>query len=240
MIPVPEKAFLLAAGMGSRLRPYTNTMPKPMVPVAGRPLLDYALDELVAAGVKEVMINLHYLPNVIKAHLLSRNDINIHFSEEETLLNTGGGLKKCADFFKNEPFFMINGDSLWENGQKNTLLSMCETYDLDKSDILLLLQSLDTMSLTEASGDYDIRGDQAYRNNSKQGRYAFTGLRLVNSHIFEYKHFLPAYFSFLDIMDEAEKQGRLGYHIHQGHWHHISKPADLVAVDDAYRGSSRG
>ncbi len=235
MIPVPDKAFLLAAGMGTRLRPYTDTMPKPMVPVAGRPILDYALDELTAAGVKDVWINLHYLPDVIKAHLAPRNTVNIHFSEEKTLLNTGGGLKKCQNSLESSPFYMINGDALWENGQKPALVRLAEAFDSEKTDILLLLQPVSGMTLTHGVGDYDIRGDLAVRNGKKAGQYMFSGIRLVHPRVFAYEAAKPDIFSFLELMDEAQNRGRLQYLIHDGAWHHISTPEDLQAVDTQWR-----
>lgn len=235
MIPAPDKAFLLAAGLGTRLRPHTDTMPKPMVPVAGRPIIDYALDDLRDAGVRDVWVNLHYLPDVLKTHLLTRNDVSIHFSEEKTLLNTGGGVKKCLNNLGNSPFYLINGDALWENAQKSILLTMNEGFDIDKTDILLLLQPVSSMSLTHGVGDYDTAGEKAIRNREKRGQYMFTGIRLLHPRIFDYPAAIPEIFSFLALMDEAEKRGRLGYVIHDGAWHHISTPQDLTAVDAHYR-----
>lgn len=235
MIPVPEKAFLLAAGMGTRLRPHTDHQPKPMVPVAGRPILDYALDRLAGVGVKEVWINLHYLPGVIRSHLSDKNSPVIHFSEEKTLLDTGKGVETCLKSLGNDPFFLINGDALWENGQKDALLRLCETYDPDQYDILLLLQPLSAMTLTRGTGDYDLIAGQPRRNKDKQGQYMFTGIRLVNPKCFEYNIKKGETYSFLALMDEAEKRGRLQALVHDGAWHHISTPEDLAALDRAWR-----
>lgn len=235
MSQIPDKAFILAAGMGTRLRPHTDTMPKPMVPVAGRPILDYALDKLAAIGVKDVWINLHYLPDVIRSHLSTRNDVKIRFSEEKTLLNTGGGVKKCLKEIGSEPFFMINGDALWKNTKKEALLQLSEAYAPEKTDILLLLQSVSAMTLTGGVGDYNGDGINAARALDKKGQYMFTGLRIVHPRVFDYPQANPDIFSFLDLMDEAEKQGRLQYVVHDGDWHHISTPADLAAVDAAFR-----
>lgn len=235
MITVPEKAFLLAAGMGTRLRPHTDTMPKPMVRVAGRPLLDYALDKLAAHGVKDVWINLHYLPEVIKTHLQGRNDLNIHYSEEKTLLNTGGGVKKCLKRLGNDPFLMINGDALWENRNKEAILQLSEAYAPEKTDILMLLQPVSSMKLTNGTGDYDGDGINAVRSRDKQGQFMFTGIRIVHPRLFQYPQASPDIFSFLELMDEAEKRGRLHYIIHEGDWHHISTPDDLAAVEAAWR-----
>jgi len=235
MIPVPDKAFILAAGMGTRLRPHTDTMPKPMVPVAGKPILDYTLDKLMAAGVRDAWINLHYLPEVIKNHLAARNDINIHFSEEKTLLNTGGGVKKCLNELKEAPFYMINGDALWESAENDALLQLSEAYDPQECDILLLLQPVSSMVLTGGVGDYNRVGSLAVRDRNKQGQFMFTGIRIVHPRVFDYVQAKPDIFSFLDLMDEAEKRGQLQYIVHKGDWHHISTPADLAAVETAFR-----
>ncbi len=235
MIPTPDKAFILAAGMGTRLRPHTDTMPKPMVPVAGKPIIDYTLDKLASIGVKEVVVNLHYLPDVLKRHLSDRSSPKICLSEEEILLNTGGGVKKCLNFFENAPFYMINGDALWENTQKEALLSLSDAYDDRTTDLLLLLQPVDSMALTHGVGDYDVTGDCAVRNRNKQGQFMFTGIRITHPRLFDYPQATPEIFSFLDLMDEAENRGRLKYIINEGDWHHISTPEDLAAVDAAFR-----
>lgn len=233
MIRVPDKAFLLAAGLGTRLRPHTDTMPKPMVPVAGRPILARALDKLAAVGVQDAWINLHYLPDIIKNGLYAPDSLKIHYSFEETLLDTGGGVKKCLPQMGNEPFYMINGDSLWTNGPENALVRLANAFDPAAHDLMLLLQPLHTMILTGATGDYDIIGGKPRRNHEKGGQYAFNGIRLLHPQLFDYEQALPDKFSFLALMDEAEKRGRLGYLIHDGDWHHISTPADLAAVDAA-------
>ena len=234
-MPTPDKAFILAAGMGTRLRPHTDTMPKPMVPVAGRPIIDYTLDKLAAIGVQEAVVNLHYLPHVLKNHLSGRTSPKITLSEEEILLNTGGGVKKCLNFFENAPFYMINGDALWENGPKDALLSLSEAFDARTSDLILLLQPVERMALTHGVGDYDVIGKDAVRNRKKQGRFMFTGIRIVHPRLFAYPQTTPEIFSFLALMDEAEKRGRLSYIIHEGDWHHISTPDDLAAVDRVFR-----
>ena len=106
--------MLLAAGLGTRLRPLTDTVPKPMLPVRGRPLIAYALDALARGGIREVMINLHHLPEQIRAHVGDGSPYGLHaqYSVEPTILGTGGGLKQCADFFGRAPFVVINADTL--------------------------------------------------------------------------------------------------------------------------------
>ncbi len=235
MTYTPDKAFLLTAGMGTRLRPHTDTMPKPMVPVGGKAILDYTLDKLAAIGVENVWLNLHYLPDVIKNHVNFRKNPIIHLSEEEILLNTGGGVKKCLKEIGNSPFYLINGDALWENEQEEALLTLSNAYNSADTDLILLLQPVTDMNLTHGVGDYDIKDGIVRRNKQKQGQYMFTGIRIAHPRLFDYQQAEPEIFSFLELMDEAEKRGRLGYVIHTGRWHHISTPEDLAAVDYAYR-----
>ena len=111
----PTHAFILAAGKGTRLRPYTETMPKPLVPVNGKPILDYTLEKLSKEGVTHVTINLSYLGDRIKEHFSDCNDPKITFSEENELLDTGGGVLKAIDTMQVSPFYLINGDALWED-----------------------------------------------------------------------------------------------------------------------------
>ncbi|MBI4366571.1 MAG: nucleotidyltransferase family protein [Deltaproteobacteria bacterium] len=109
-----KKAMLLAAGLGTRLKPLTNTIPKPMLPVAGRPLINFALARLARAGVRDVMINLHHLPEQIRRHVGTGNAFGLraHYSLEPQILGTGGGLKQCEGFFGDDPFLLMNADTL--------------------------------------------------------------------------------------------------------------------------------
>ena len=111
-----EKAFILAAGKGTRMRPLTDTCPKPLLSVAGKPIIDYALDALVSAGVKEVVVNLNYLGHMLENHLANPSDIKITLSWEDELLETGGGVKKELSFFNDQPFYVLNGDVIWTGG----------------------------------------------------------------------------------------------------------------------------
>ena len=232
----PNNAFILAAGKGTRLRPYTDTMPKPLVPVNGRAILDYTIEKLVKDRVNNITINLNYLGDRIKKHLKNRNNININFSTESELLDTGGGVKKALRTMNNQPFYLINGDALWEdkNPKNSTLTQLANMWDPAKMDILLLLQPVNTMDLTKGVGDYNISNDGvAIRCKNKQGEYMFTGVRIVNPAIFN--NTPDKEFSFLTLMDKAEKQGRLHALIHDGVWHHISTPKDLDNVNYAMR-----
>ena len=229
----PNHAFILAAGQGRRLRPYTDTIPKPMVPVNGRPILDHTLHKLTETGVSNVTINLNYLGDRIKDHLEGRQSPVIHFSDEETLLDTGGGVKKALKTMENQTFYLINGDAFWTEGSDKTALDrLANAWDSEKMDILLLLQPVENMLLTQGVGDYNLNeGGQAVRSLEKSGTYMFSGVRITKSNIFEDTP--DDAFSFLTLMDKAEKKGRLYGLVHDGDWHHISTPEDLERVNAA-------
>lgn len=232
-----ERAFIFAAGIGSRLRPYTDNIPKPMVQVWDKPLIDHILEKLVKVGVQEIVVNVHYKANILTEHLTKFKGAKVIISnEEDQLLDTGGGLKKAIEHFKNEPFYAINGDAFWIDAtDQNTLGGLAEHWDDKTSDILLLLQPIETMLLTTASGDYDfISNYKIIRNKDKKGAYAFTGIRVLHPRIYDSVD--NGTFSFLEQMDKAEQKNRLKGHIHKGIWHHISTPVDLVNVNKQKEG----
>ena len=230
----PEKAFILAAGEGRRLRPYTHHRPKPMVEIAGDTLIDRALDHLSAAGINQVVINLHYLGHILKQPLATRTDFDITLSEEDTLLDTGGGLKKMLGTFGQDPFFVTSGDALWTNGpQKSAIDRMVDMWDPLKMDALILLQPIETMTLTKGLGDYEIHEDGTVtRSLDKTGTHMWTSLRIIKPSLFDNTPDVP--FSFLEVLDRAESEGRLYGLEHDADWHHISTPDDLERVDKVF------
>ncbi|MES1152761.1 MAG: nucleotidyltransferase family protein, partial [Dongia sp.] len=136
----PKTAMVMAAGYGKRLRPLTDTVPKPMVKVLGRPMIDVVLNRLAAAGVERVVINLHHLGEVIRDHLKSRKDLEILYSEEPEILETGGGTKKALPLLGPDPFFVVNAKIIWLNGREDALQRLAHAWDESRMDSLLLLQ----------------------------------------------------------------------------------------------------
>src|ERR1700761_2101121 len=137
--------MIMAAGLGTRMRPLTNDRPKPLVTVMGRTLIDHTIDRLVAAGVTMAVINLHYRADMLRAHLSKRRDIEIHFSDEaDALLGTGGGVAKALPQFDGEPFFVLNSDSVWVEGYTPALDSMKRVWNEGEMDGLLLMASMTT------------------------------------------------------------------------------------------------
>lgn len=231
----PETAFVLAAGLGTRLKPYTDKLPKPLVPVNGKPIIGHIFDQLIAAGVKSVTVNLHHKADVLHDYLKTRKDIEIHESYEETLLDTGGGAKKALPTLGTEPFYMINGDAFCLDGASGSaLLNLAKNFDAAAMDILLLLQPVANMHLTEGVGDYDLSDDgRITRRRDKEGAYMFAGFRILHPRIFDEAP--DGKYPFIQSMDRAQDAGRLYGLVHDGDWHHISTPRDLERVNAALK-----
>lgn len=230
----PDRAFVLAAGHGTRMRPLTDTLPKPMVSVGGKPLIDHILEKLGTEGVSEVIINTHHLYEVIEKHLKAISRPRIKISREaDKILDTGGGVKKALPLIGGDVFYHINGDAFWTESPAagpSALARLAAAWDDSKMDILLLLIPVEKMIVTEGVGDYNLMPDgRAVRSQNKTGQYMFTGIRLTHPRVFNGVQ--GDVFSFLGQMDAAEKSGRLYAIIHEGAWHHISTPQDVEAIN---------
>ncbi len=233
---IPEKAFILAAGLGTRMRPLTDGIPKPLISVGGETLLDRTLDHLQQAGVKDVVLNTHYLGDKITEHLRTRSKPQeITISHEETLLDTGGGIKKMLQHFGDEAFYVLAGDGLWSDGPgAPALQQIAAAWNPYKMDILILLQPVESMKLTRGIRDYAILPNgRAVRSHDKTGTHMFTSMRINHPRIFT--HTAEGPFSYLGLLDRAENAGRLYALEHDGAWHHLSTPADVAAVEKAFK-----
>ena len=239
----PDTAFILAAGFGTRLRPLTNTVPKPMVEVGGIPMIEHALNKLSNVGVKICGVNTHYKAGILETYLKDRSTPQIKIFHEGQILDTGGGLKQALTIqpgiFK-APFFVLSGDSVWEDAPGvSSLEYLSKGWDPKKMDILMLLQPVKSMHVTKGIGDYDLSSTgQAQRSMDKSGAYMFTSIRINAPHIFEETP-KEHNFSYLQLLDKAERQGRLYAIVHKGAWHHISTVDDLNAVNIAWSGMSQ-
>ncbi|MGH1404729.1 MAG: nucleotidyltransferase family protein [Alphaproteobacteria bacterium] len=229
-----ERAFILGAGFGTRLRPYTDHCPKPMVQVAGRSLIWRSLDKLKDAGISEVVVNTHYMADLLEQHLNQYDqDLIIHAVREEVILDTGGGVKNALHYFKDDPFFVIAGDNLWTDGHIAALTRLMQHWDDTSMDILTLMHPIERMTLTHGVGDYNLCDDgKVRRSKDKSGTHMWTNIRLNSPHI--YRDYPSNEFSFLNIMDDCERKGRFFALEHDGDWHHISTPADLENVNEQF------
>ncbi len=231
------KAFILAAGKGTRMRPLTDTCPKPLLEVNGKPIIGYALDALKDAGVTDVVVNLNYLGVQLEDYLRTRTDFNITLSWEDELLETGGGVKKELDFFKDEPFYVLNGDVIWDNGTVPALKRLKDAWDSTKMDALLLMQPIEKQDGYHGKGDYfqNEKTLELTRRTAEQDSapYVFAGPRIIHPRLFDNSP--TGAFSFLSLFDQAQKKGRLCGAVHDGNWYHVGTPDALYKTDAIFK-----
>ena len=225
---IPNTAMILAAGMGKRMRPHTKKTPKPLLKIAGRTLLDHALDRSVNAGVKTVVINIHHLAHQIIQHLNDRKDLKIIFSDETNgLLETGGGIVKALSHLGNSPFFVINGDVLWVDGPTASLDRLAQFWNDQTMDGLLLLHSTVESYGYDGVGDFliDPNGILKRRPEMLISPYVYTGIQLLHPRFF--KNIPNSPFSLNQLYNSSIERGRLFGIIHDGEWFHVGTPIGL-------------
>jgi MurNAc alpha-1-phosphate uridylyltransferase len=226
---VPKTAMVMAAGLGKRMRPLTATRPKPLVEVAGRPLLDHVLERLKVAGVEKVVVNVHYLPGSIEAHLASKaHGLDVAISDErDLLLETGGGMVKAAPLIDADPFLVVNSDNLWVDGPADTLKLLASHWDSKRMDALLLLVPQARAQNHRGSGDFhmDRAGRLRRREKARVAPFVFTGIQMVSKALLEGA---PAgAFSTNILWDRAIEQGRCYGAVHQGLWFDVGTPKSI-------------
>ena len=230
---IPKAAMLMAAGMGQRMRPLTDTIPKPLVPVLGRPLIDHALDRLVEAGVSRAVVNLHYRGDQLRAHLQNRHDIEIVFSDETAqLMDTGGGVFKALPLLGDQPFISQNTDSIWVEGMGSTFARLADAFDPERMDSILLLASTVTSLGYWGRGDFvmDEEGRIARRDEQRVAPFVWTGVQICHPRLF--KDCPTGPFSTNVVLNRAIESGRLYGLRHDGIWMHVGCPDGLKAAED--------
>jgi len=226
-----ECAMVLAAGLGIRMRPLTDARPKPLVELAGRTLLDRALDRLGEAGVDRVVVNAHYRAEMIARHLEGRQEIVL--SREEVLLETGGGVKAALAHLGDDPFFVVNSDAVWRDGPTPTLGRLAEFWSDADMDALLLL--VPTPAVVGGSindkGDYHLEPDGRARRRveGEIAPFLFGGIQILHPRLFDDAPDGP--FSLNLLYDRAQAAGRLHGIRHDGEWYHVGTPEDLAAAE---------
>jgi MurNAc alpha-1-phosphate uridylyltransferase len=231
----PTKAMVLAAGLGVRMRPLTDKMPKPLVPVAGRPLLDHVLDKLADAGVSEAVVNVHYLPDQIIAHTASRTRPRVIISDErDQVLATGGGVVKALPLLGPDPFFHVNSDTLWIDGVRPNLARLAETFEPSRMDILLLMAPTTSSIGYGGRGDYSMLPDGALRKRREHQvvPFVYAGAAIMSPALFADA---PAgEFSLTKMFDRANEQERLFGLRLDGVWMHVGSPDAVGAAEEAF------
>jgi MurNAc alpha-1-phosphate uridylyltransferase len=219
------------------MRPLTDAMPKPLVPLAGRPLLDHVLDRLVVAGITRAIVNVHYLPEQIEAHLAKRPRPEILISDERAqILNTGGAVQKALPLLGAAPFFVHNSDSVWIERNGSTLRQMMDAWNDDAMDSLLLLAPAATSLGYAGRGDYALDGEGRphRRRNGQNVPFVFTGVSINHPRLFN--NVPEGAFSILTLWDEAESAQRLAAIQLDGEWMHVGTPEALAEAGERLNG----
>jgi MurNAc alpha-1-phosphate uridylyltransferase len=231
----PTKAMVLAAGLGLRMRPLTDRMPKPMVPVAGKPLLDHVLDKLADAGVGEAVVNVHYLPDQIIDHVAHRSRPHIIISDErDQVLGTGGAVMKALPLLGDAPFYHLNADTMWIDGVRPNLARMADAFDPARMDILLLMAPTATSIGYSGNGDYAMLTDGALRKRKEHQvvPFVYAGVAIMSPALFADAP--QGEFSLTKIFDRANERERLFGLRLDGVWMHVGTPDAVQAAEKAF------
>ncbi len=223
--------MILAAGFGTRMRPITDHTPKPLVPLAGRALIDHGIDRLVAAGVKRIVVNTHYKAPMMAAHLAQRQDVEIVLSHEESLLDTGGGVKKALPHL-GEAFYVVNADVFWLNARTPALIRLARAWNEEKLDALLLVQRTTSAIGYDGVGDFfvDSVGHLRRRGEREVVPHLFAGIEILSRRFFDGAP--EGAFSLNLLWNRAIAAGRLKALIHDGEWFHVGTPEGLAQSED--------
>jgi N-acetyl-alpha-D-muramate 1-phosphate uridylyltransferase len=233
--------MILAAGLGTRMAPLTTTRPKPLIELNGKALIDYAIDRFVRHGVKFIVVNVHYLADQLEAHLKKRKDVEIHICDErEAILDTGGAIQKAMPLFDGEPFFTHNSDSLWVEGMGSALTRMCERWNPDTMDALMLMAPMVNAIGFEGRGDFemDSLGGLKRRAEMTLAPFVWTGVQIVHPKLFEDAP-KSGRFSINPLWDKAIDKGRLFGIRLDGVWLHVGSPQALEEAEGFLRDLAR-
>jgi MurNAc alpha-1-phosphate uridylyltransferase len=235
---VPTRAFVLAAGLGTRMRPHNGQVPKPLVEVAGKSLIDYVLDRLADAGVERAVVNVHYLADQLERHLASRQRPHIVVSDERAeLLGTGGGVVKALPELGDKPFFLVNSDTVWLDGVKPNLARLADAFDPDSMDALLLVAPTTHSIGYSGRGDYAMLPDGRLRRRPEREvvPFVYTGAAILTPALFADA---PAgAFPLTLLFDRAGEKGRLFGLRLEGVWMHVGTPDAVAAAEAALAGA---
>ena len=230
-----RRARVLAAGLGKRMRPITDTLPKPLVAIGGKAMLDHALDRLAEAGVEQAVVNVHHLAEKIETHLAARQRPMITISDERAeLLETGGGVKKALPLLGSAPFFHVNSDSLWSEAGGSAMTAMREAWQPEAMDLLLLLAKRETSIGFDGAGDFfrDDEGRLARRGTAPSAPYVYAGVAILKPELFADTP--DGAFSLNLLFDRAIAANRLFGLVLDGQWLHVGTPEAIAPAEAAF------
>ena len=228
-----DTAMVMAAGLGKRMRPLTASQPKPLVRVAGKPLIDYALDSLASAGVENAVVNVHYLADALEAHLRDRKSPKITISDErEQLLETGGGMIKALPKLA-DPFFCLNADNIWLDGPRDAFHDLSQRWDPQIMDALLLLVPHARALNFSGKGDFhmDAVGKISRRRSGRIAPFIYTGIQLVSHRLL--RDAPEGHFSTNLLWNRAIEEGRLYGTSFTGSWFEVGTPQAIAPTEEA-------
>jgi MurNAc alpha-1-phosphate uridylyltransferase len=227
-----ESAMVMAAGLGKRMRPLTATRPKPLVRVAGKPLIDHSLDRIAAAGIPHVVVNVHYLADALEAHLAAqKRPFSIAISDERAqLLETGGGMVRALPQLRGDPILIVNSDNIWTDGPQDSIQHLARHWDGDRMDALLLVIRQASATGNGGRGDFhmDPAGRLARRKPGHVAPFVYTGIQLADAP--------EGAFSTNILWDRAIAAGRLFGLSHMGQWFDVGTPAAIAPTEAALNG----
>jgi N-acetyl-alpha-D-muramate 1-phosphate uridylyltransferase len=227
-VPVPHTAMVLAAGLGTRMRPLTDGTPKPLIEVCGKRLIDRMLDPLVAAGVKRVIVNVHYLADQMEAHLAGRTDLEVVISDERgEVLETGGALAKARPLLGDDPIYVINTDAFWAPESDAPLRAMAEAFEPELADALLMVADTGQSLGFDGAGDFFLGDDRRMvrRGDAGSAPWAYAGARIIRPQLYDDRP--VERFSALRVWDELIAKGRLKGWPLDRFWLHVGDPGAL-------------
>jgi MurNAc alpha-1-phosphate uridylyltransferase len=236
----PRRAMVLAAGMGTRMRPLTDTMPKPLVQVDGKALLDHVLDRLAAEGVERAVVNVHHFADQIVTHLADRRQPQITISDERgLLLDTGGGVVKALPELGSAPFYHLNADTIWIDGVKRNLARLAEAFDPALMDALLLLAPTAGSIGYDGRGDFNMASDGRLRPRPERevAPFVYAGAAILSPALFTGAP--EGKFSLTTLFTRAAEAGRLFGLRLEGLWMHVGTPEAIGAAEAAIEASAQ-
>ena len=226
-------AMVMAAGLGKRMRPLTATRPKPLVKVAGKPLIDWSLDRLVEAGIGKAVVNVHYLADALESHLAHFRGLDIAVSDERALLlETGGGMvKACRAGLLPDPFFCLNSDNIWLDGPRDAFAELSAAWNPEAMDALLLMVRHPAAHTYVGKGDFhlDPLGRVTRRRPGRIAPFIYTGIQLVSHRLLRDAPEGP--FSTNVLWSRAIEEGRLFGWVHTGQWFEVGSPEAIAPTE---------
>jgi N-acetyl-alpha-D-muramate 1-phosphate uridylyltransferase len=229
---IGHTAMVLAAGFGTRMRPLTETTPKPLIKVAGKPIIAYGFDRLREAGVSKAVVNAHYLPDQIVNWCETVTFPEVIVSDEtDIILDTGGGIARALPLLGSDPFFVLNSDSFWIDQGKPALQRLRETWH-DKMDCLLLLCDPKNTTGYDGDGDFAIAADGRVSPQTSKS-FTYIGGYLVHPRLFE--NAPVGKFSMWRMWEKAIAANSLYGLVHDGHWLHVGTPDAIAEAESALK-----